>query len=187
VTLLNLLQEERTSFVKIIFTVLVIALASVAVSAQWKKGDEKAEDTSERKSVNGFAGHLIIVEDPKGFIEEWSKPKTPTIKPVTNVKRGEVVGAFVLFAGCKPDNDGVCNSEVDYAVIKPDGSVYAERKSQPLWKEQAPPAQNIQLSRAILGIRIESKDPAGEYKVRAKVSDLNAGITFELETKFRVQ
>jgi hypothetical protein len=130
------------------------------VSAQWQKGNEKVEDTPERKSVNGFGGHLIIVEDPKGFIEEWSKPDTPNIKPVTDVKRG---------------------------VIRPDGNVYAERKEQPLWKEQASPAQNIQLSRAILGIRIEPKDPSGEYKVRAKVSDRNAGITFELETKFRVK
>ena len=59
---------------KIILAMLVIVLANVMVSAQWKKGDEKVADTAERKSVNGFAGHLIIVEDPKGFIEEWSKP-----------------------------------------------------------------------------------------------------------------
>lgn len=169
---------------KIIVAMLVIILMSVMVSAQWKKGDEKVEDTSDRKSVNGFGGHLIIVEDPKGFIEEWSKPQTPNIKPVTDVKRGKVIGAFVLFAGCKPDSGGVCNSEVDYVVIKPDGNVYAERKGQPLWKEEAPPAQNIQLSRAILGIRMEPEDSAGEYKVKAKVSDLNAGVTFELETKF---
>ena len=172
---------------KIVLAVLVITLANVMVSAQWKKGDEKVEDTSERKSVNGFGAHLIIVEDPKGFIEEWSKPQTPNIKPVTDVKRGKVIGAFVLFAGCKPDSAGVCNSEVDYVVIKPDGSLYAERKGQPLWNEQAPPAKNIQLSKAILGIRMEPKDPAGEYKVRARVSDLNASITFELETKFRLQ
>jgi hypothetical protein len=172
---------------KIIVAVLTIILVNAMVSAQWKKGDENAGDTSERKSVNGFGGHLIIVEDPKGFIEEWSKPKTPNIKLVTDVKRGEVIGAFVLFAGCKPDSEGVCNSEVDYVVLKPDGNLYAERKGQPLWKEQAPPAQNIQLSRAILGIRMEPNDPAGEYRVRAKVSDLNAGITFELETKFRLK
>ena len=172
---------------KIILAMLVITLANVMVSAQWKKGDEKVEGTSERKSVNGFGAHLIIVEDPKGFIEEWSKPQTPNIKPVRDVKRGKVIGAFVLFAGCKPDSVGICNSEVDYVVIKPDGNVYAERKGQPLWNEQAPPAKNIQLSKAILGIRMEPEDPAGEYKVRAKGSDLNAGITFELETKFRLQ
>jgi hypothetical protein len=67
---------------------------------------------------------------------------------------------------------------------KPDGSLYAERKSQPLWKEQAPPAQNTQLGNAILGFRMEPDDPAGKYKVKAKVIDLNAQISFELETTF---
>ena len=172
---------------KIILAVLVVVLANVMVSAQWKKGDEKVEDTAERKSVNEFGGYLIIVEDPKGFIKEWTKPQTPNIKPVTNVKRGKVIGAIVLFAGCKPDSAGVCNSEVDYVVIKPDGNVYAERKEQPLWKEQAPPPKNVQFIRAILAIRMEPDDPVGEYKVRAKVSDLNAGVTFELETKFHLK
>jgi hypothetical protein len=77
------------------------------------------------------------------LLDRWSKPQPPNIKPVTDGKRGKVIGAFVLFAGCKPDSVGVCNSEVDYVVIKPDGNVYAERKGQPLWDEQAPPAQNI--------------------------------------------
>ena len=70
---------------KIILTVLLIILANVMVSAQWKKGDEKVEDTSERKSANGFGGYLIVVEDPKGFIEEWSKPQTPNIKPANTL------------------------------------------------------------------------------------------------------
>ena len=172
---------------KIILVALLLISANVMVSAQWKKGDEKVEDTLERKSVNGFGGHLIIVEDPHGFIKEWLKPETPKIKPVADVKRGELIGAFVLFAGCKPNSEGICNAEVDYVVLKPDGSVYAERKGQPLWKEQAPPAQNIQLSNAILGMRMEPQDPSGEYKVKAKVSDLNASISFDLETTFRLK
>jgi hypothetical protein len=172
---------------KIIVALLLVVLANVMVSGQWKKGDETVEDTAERKSVNGFGGHLIIVEDPKGFIKEWIKPQTPNIKPVTNAKRGKAIGAIVLFVGCKPDSAGVCNSEVDYVLIKPDGSVYGEGKEQPLWKEQAPPPKNVQLGRAIMTIRLEPKDPTGEYTVRAKVSDLNAGITFELETKFRLK
>ena len=172
---------------KTILAVLVIILANVAVSAQWQKGGEKVEDTAERKSVNGFAGHLIVVKDPRRFVEEWQKPEMPKIRTVSEVKRGELVGAFVLFAGCKPDSSGVCNAEVDYVVLKPDGTVYAERKAQPVWKEEAPPAPNIQLSRAILAIRMESKDPTGEYKVKAKVSDLNANVTIDLETTFRAK
>lgn len=71
--------------------------------------------------------------------------------------------------------------------IKPDGTLYAERKRQPIWKETAPPIEIIQLSRAILGFRIEPGDPAGEYTVKARVSDLNARISFDLEAKFRVK
>ena len=172
---------------KTILAVFLLVLANVTVSAQWQKGSEKVEDTADRKSLNGFAGHLLVVKDPKGFIEEWTKPKTPKINPLSEAKRGELIGAFVLFAGCKQDSTGICNSEVDYQLLKPDGSLYAERKALPLWKEQAPPGQNIQLSRAILAIRIEKKEPAGEYKVKAKVTDINANVTLELETTFRVR
>ncbi len=173
---------------KIISAVFVSLLLGVGVAtAQWKKGEERVADTADRKSVNDFAVHLLVVENPRGFIEEWQKPETPTIKTITEVKRDVLIGAFVLFAGCKPNDQGVCNSEVDYIVYKPDGSVYAERKEQPLWKDPPPPGRNIQLSRAILGIRMEKKDPAGEYKVKAKVNDLNANVTVELETNFKLK
>lgn len=165
----------------------LILLAAAPAAAQWKKGDERVPDTPDRKWVNSFGAHLLIVEDPRAFIEEWKKPETPRINPVSEVKRGIVIGAFVLFTGCKPDAQGLCNSEVDYTVYKPDGTIYAERSKQPLWKDAPPPGTNIQLSNAILGIRMEENDPVGEYKVKAKVTDLNAQISFELETKFRLQ
>lgn len=167
--------------------VMLLLFCSGVATAQWKKGEERVADTPDRKSVEGFGGNLLVVKNPRDFIEEWQKPETPNIKLATEVKRGDLLGAFVLFAGCKPDVEGNCNSEVDYAVYKPDGTLYAERKAQPLWKEQAPPGPIIQLSRAILGIRLEKQDPAGEYVVKAKVSDLNAKISFELETKFRLK
>ena len=167
-------------------SITLLLLFGTVATAQWKKGDERTPDTPDRKSVNGFGANLLVVENPRAFVEEWQKPETPKINPVSEVKRGVVIGAFVLFAGCKPDPQGLCNSEVDYTVYKPDGTIYAERKEQPLWKEAAPPGTNIQLSRAILGIRMEENDPVGDYKVKASVRDLNAQISFELETKFRL-
>jgi hypothetical protein len=168
-------------------TLFLILMAASPAFSQWKQNDKPAADAPDRKEVNGFGGHLIVVENPREFIQEWLKPETPKIKSATDVKRGDSIGAFVLFAGCKTDAQGVCNSEVDYTVYKPDGSIFAERKEQPLWKEQAPPAPNIQLGRAILAFRLGKDDPAGEYKVKAKVSDPNANISFELETKFRLK
>jgi len=167
--------------------ITLFLLGGTVATAQWKQGDERTPDTPDRKSVKGFGAHLLIVENPRAFIEEWQKPETPKIDPVSQVKRGVLLGAFVLFAGCKPDPQGRCNSKVDYTVYKPDGSIYAERKEQPLWDEEAPLGTNIQLSKAILGIRMEQNDPLGDYKVKAKVADLNAQISFELETKFRLQ
>jgi hypothetical protein len=165
---------------------VLLVFGNVIVFAQWNKDGERTADSSARKSVGGFGGHLIVVENPKAFIEEWQKPETPNITIVKSVDRGVLIGAFVLFAGCKTDAQKMCNSEVDYLVYKPDGTLYAERKNQPLWKDEPPPAPNIQLSNAILAIRFEKDDAPGEYKVKAKVSDLNAQISFELETSFRL-
>ena len=165
---------------------LIVFIVSPAFS-QWKGNNEPVGDTPDRKAVNGFGGHLIVVENPRTFIEEWMKPETPKIKNATDVKRGDSIGAFVLFAGCKPDSQGVCKSEVDYTVYKPDGTIFAERKSLPLWDLQAPPAPIIQLGKAILAFHLGPTDADGEYKVKAKVSDLNANISFELETKFRLK
>lgn len=167
--------------------VAVILLMGLVAQAQWRKEGKTLEDGPDRKSVNGFGGQLVVVKDPKAFIEEWQKPEMPRINPASKVNRGELFGAFVLFAGCKTDEQGACKAEVDYLIYHPDGSLYVERKGQPLWKEQPPPAPNIQLSRAILAIRFEKNDPVGEYKIKAKVSDLNAAVSFELETKIRLQ
>jgi hypothetical protein len=90
------------------------------------------------------------------------------------------IGAFILFIGCKTDTHGICDSEVDYTIHRPDGSIYDERKGQPLWKEVSP-APNLQLSRGSLEFRIGKDEPSGKYKVEARVSDLNANLSFELE------
>src|ERR1041385_4007794 len=172
---------------KTLATIAVILLTGSVSLAQWNKDGKPIADAPDRKSVGTFGGHLLVVKDPRAFIEEWQKPETPQIHPVSTVQRGELFGAFVLFAGCKPDAQGACNSEVDYSFYRPDGTLYAEQKGQPLWKETAPPAPNTQLGHAILGFRMEKDDPAGEYTIKAKVSDLNANISFELETKIRLQ
>ncbi len=165
----------------------LILIGSSVTFSQWKQNGEHAADAPDRKDVRGFGGHLIVVENPRAFIQEWLKPETPKIKSATLVKRDETLGAFVLFAGCKTDAQGACNAEVDYTIYKPDGSLYDERKGQPLWKEQAPPPPNVQLGKAILAFRLGKDNPTGEYKVKAKVSDLNADISFELETKFSLK
>ncbi|HEX8174794.1 MAG TPA: hypothetical protein VF543_06715 [Pyrinomonadaceae bacterium] len=105
----------------------ILIIASPAFS-QWKQNDKPADDALDRKAVNGFGGHLIVVENPREFVQEWLKPETPKIKSAKEVKRGEVIGALILFAGCKTDSQGACNSEVDYIIYKPDGTIFTEQK-----------------------------------------------------------
>jgi hypothetical protein len=165
---------------------LLILLSAVPAFGQWAKNGEKAEDSPDRKAVKGFGAHLILVENPYAFINQWMKPETPKIPNVVLAPRGKFMGALVLFAGCQPSQDGKCNTEVDYTMYKPDGSIYAERKGLELWKDQAPPSPNIQMGKAILGFRIQKNDSKGQYKVKAKVYDLNANISFDLEIGFLV-
>lgn len=166
--------------------VLTLLLAAPAFS-QWQQGNERAPDTPDRKSVKGFAGNLIVVEDPNQFVQDWQKPETPRITLAKEVKRGVTIGVMILFAGCKADTQGNCNADVDFLIYKPDGSIYTDQKGQPLWHDTAPPSPIIQLGRAILGMRLEASDPVGEYRIKTKLTDHNANISFELETTFKAR
>jgi len=71
----------------VIALITLVLLGGTVATAQWKKGDERIPDTPDRKSVSGFGAHLLIVEDPRAFIEEWQKPETPKINPASNFRR----------------------------------------------------------------------------------------------------
>src|SRR5437867_3902813 len=83
----------------------------------------------------------------------WAAGHAPRIDPAKKIQRGEQLGIFVLFAGCKPGANGLCRSELDYTVYKPDGTVYASKPNLEVWSSEPPPRSNIQLSKAILAIR----------------------------------
>lgn len=166
--------------------VLFLWIAILPVVGQWKSDDKKASDSPDRKSLNGFGAHLVAVKNPRDFIQQWLKPEPPKLKSATMAEPGESLGILVFFAGCKEVN-GVCNSEVDYTIHKPDGSIFDERKAQPLWKEPAPPKPNIQLGRAILAFTFRKGQPSGKYKIMAKVRDMNADISFDLETQLELK
>lgn len=173
------------SFYATLLLILVVASPSLS---QGGRDDKPAGYIPDRTNVNGFGARLVVVENPRQFVQEWLKPEIPKIKrwSATEVKRGDSLGAFIMFMGCQTDARGLCDSEADYIIYKPDGSIYDERKGQPIWKEGSP-APNLQLSRGSLEFRFGKDEPAGEYKVKARVSDLNANVSFELEMKLRLK
>lgn len=165
---------------------LLHIVLTVPLLAQWKSEGVPVPDEPFRKSDGAFGAMLLLTDEPQEFIDAWEKPETPAIKTTDVAKRGIPIVAFVLFVGCK-EVKGVCNSTVDFTVLRPDGSEYAKASGAELWKDKpAPAADVIELSLANLGIRIEPEDPSGRYLVKAFVHDLNAFKTIAVEQAFTV-
>ena len=169
--------------------VLVLALSACAQpkSRRWKSNTQPVSDTADRKAKNGFGGALIVVDDPRSFMEMWSKPDFPDFDTVKIAKRNSTIGAFIMFAGCKPGKDGKCDTVVDYSLIGPKGNTLGESLDQVIWNDIPPPVENTHVSKACLTITFTDNNLAGEYKVKAVVKDRNADVTFELENSFQLK
>lgn len=169
--------------------VVVVLAISTSVHAQWRDQGEVVPDNEWRKSSGSFGALLDFTKQPDELFAAWNKPgEYVNIPPSADTAhRGEVIMGVVFFTGCKPDPEGHCNAEVDYLILKPDGSVYGDLKGGELWRTKpAPTGSAIQLCADPLGVKIEPTDPIGEYTVRATVTDKNAALTLQLTRKFRV-
>jgi len=135
---------------------------------------------------------LLITNDPDGFFEQWNRPQSPGYKPnmstVSEAKRGDTVMAIILFSGCGADKTGNCNSQVDFKVYNPDGSLYSEYNNGELWSNKpAIPQGSMQVSVINLGFKIELDDQLGEYRIEAVVRDLNAKKRLKLKQTIRIK
>lgn len=157
-----------------ILSALLMGLVVTAVHAQWRQGGKDVPDTEWRKTDGDFGAMFLVTDDPKGFFERWNRPPSPDYKPelttASSAKRGDTVAGMVLFTGCAPDPDGNCDSEVDFKVLYPDGSTYADLKGAELWKGKPAPS-SLQVSVGNLGLEIEDDDPFGVYRLEAVVRD----------------
>lgn len=172
---------------------LFILMAALSAGAQqikddnagrWRVDGRIEKDRPDAKAVNGFGALLVVLNNPAEFIKEWMKPEQPNVYSAKTAKPGEPLGIMVLFAGCRPGSGGLCNTEVDYTIYAPDGKIFFEQKALPLWKDLAPPKPNTQLGRSMLKFEMRTTNSTGDYKIKAKIYDKNADLSFELETQF---
>lgn len=173
---------------------MVLILSAGSTNAQWNDGEERrpAPDTPWRASSGDFGAMLLITNDPDGFFEQWNKPPSPDYKPsmstVTEAERGDVVMGIILFSGCGADQAGNCNSQVDFKVYKPDGSIYSEHSNGELWSNKpAIPQGSLQVSVSNLGFKVELDDQLGEYRIEAVVRDMNSKNRLELVQTIRIE
>lgn len=170
-----------------ILAVAVLALlASPVLLAQWKTDDAPVPDTAWRKSDGDFGAMLVLTDKPEELFAAW-ETKSPGVSMSETVvaKRGLPIVGVVLFTGCAPTGEGLCNSTVTYTAFKPDGAVYGKPQEGELWiGKQPPPKNEIQLSVGNMGIVLEPGDPLGTYVMRAEVHDRVSQKTIRLERQF---
>jgi len=189
-------------------TLFLIIIAASPAFPFWEQNDKAAGGETNYKEVDGFSGYLTLEDEPREEVQRWLDPvEIATLRAMPTMKRGKTMGAFVELRGCKQNARGVCNVRVDYTIYKPDGSVFdtgAVRQREILWKKRAPPTPRRGYPKlrkqgrrmgvgtvssppkglAAMHFRLGKDDPVGEYKVKAKVTDFNADVSFELERDF---
>jgi hypothetical protein len=149
-----------------------------------------APETPWHRTAGKLEAALVLTPSSASFLREWKRSgaaeEEAEISSLASVRRGDTVDAVVLFAGCTPKSTGHCDSEVDFRVLRPDGSLYTKFEEVELWKNRLVPlGSRMRAGQTSLELEIEPEDPLGTYRVEAVVRDLVSGrqmrLTRELE------
>ena len=142
--------------------------------------------TDNVKSVGNFGAQLYLIGD-EAFYQDWKKPETPTITPISLVVRGQPLYTVIIFYGPARDDKGLCNVSYDLTVRRPDGSVLTQRPGMIGWQNLAPDSRELQLGRNYLDIDVTAADPAGLYTVEALIHDNVSRVELPLKQTFAVR
>lgn len=170
-------------------TIVLVLLSPLAFAEKWYENGAPAESRSFQGSAGEFGAMVMMTVDSQKALENWSMPSPGVhILNAEKVAKGRPIEALVLFSGCASNKQGNCVAEVDYQIIKPDGSIYAEYKNTELWKNKpAVPVGQLGLAVDRVGLIAEPNDPVGQYKVRCIVRDLVSKNEFSIYSSFEVE
>ena len=161
----------------------VTALFSCAALCLLAAAPARADDPKIGQQAS--SGDLLVMQiattEPGKLMDSWGKDAEGVRVESANVmKRNQPIATFILFSGCRPDAEGLCNVTADFETLTPAGAVYDRQSGVKVWVGRpAPPAKSIGLSEGGLGLRIEDKDPLGAYVVRATVIDHVSGVRLQ--------
>ena len=132
---------------------------------------------------------ILMTTNSKKVLENWSMPSPGVhILDAERVLKGKPIEALVLFSGCTSNKQGNCVTEIDYQIIKPDGTIYAEYENTELWKTKpAVPVGRLGLAVDRVGLAAGAADPVGLYKVRCTIRDLVSKTEFSIYSTFEVE
>lgn len=176
---------------RINYIALCLSLILAFDSAQARQRDGWLEDgkpvveADNVKSKDGFGAQLFLTESSK-FFDDWQKPETPKLTPVGEVRRNVPIFTAILFVDPAVDEAKHAHVSCHVVVRRPDGKIYGEDKPVGWNGSYIVPPHDLQLATGRMGIRIETKDPAGVYTVEVTVRDEIKKIDLLLKTSFKV-
>jgi len=130
---------------------------------------------------------LVLTNQPGTVFMRWEQGERVKVASVDTARRGEPIATLLMFSGCGRNKQGNCDVRMDIVVLDPAGSVYGESKNIEVWVERAAPAAGAtQLAVGYMMIRIEPKDPAGQYRVKAHINDHVSGVVLDRQASFEV-
>ena len=175
---------------KALIACMLVMLSNHAF-AQWysRETGQISPDTDDLKSADGFGGWLQLTDQVDRFLHDWntmSTEQTPYVHTIDTTHRGGEVSALLFYVGCGGGTK-VCKAKVDYKILRPDGSVYAEQREIALSDSRVAPAHIVRLSPAIITVRIEKSDPLGVYQILATITEPESGQVMNLKQTFSVE
>ena len=137
-------------------------------------------------SAKGFTAQLLMTENEE-FFREFAQGGAVKFDGTTHVRRDVPVFLTLFITGPGLDASGAAEVVADIIIRKPDGTVYFEGMDAPCWTGKYPyTPESTQVADAKVKLRIEPKDPAGEYCVEATVHDKSKKVDLFLRKNFDV-
>jgi hypothetical protein len=182
----------RFCFPLLILTMACAALAETSepqTSWSWLDKDGKPiAETSWQQSSGRLGAMLFFTADPDGLFERWLQP-TPEVYlfETDTVSRKSSVLVTVVFSGCEPDNQGLCQLVVSYRLTSADGRELRPPKESDLWLNKAPPGEGAQQLAAQGLMYIPKEGDTGPIEVKAYVLDRVNNNRILLTRKLNIQ
>ena len=165
---------------------LAVALFFLAFSLACR-GEEGLLESADQSiyTKDGLFLKVALVDDPKAFLAEWKKSGSPPpVRTRTTYHRGDTIFPAVMYSTNALDPDG--KADIIYTLLfrRPDGSIYENPKD--LTVVDGPPPKGIGLAKDRAGLKIEDKDPFGEYTLKVTITDKIKEVTVEMLFHFSV-
>jgi len=166
---------------------LLSAVVPLLAQSAWiDSAGKPLADTESMRSAGDFGVRIVLTADEEAFRQTWNSSRTPPKLIATdNVRLGGSASALLIFHGCSPNAQGVCDVVSEFTLESPDGSK-TPAGGGAVWSGKPMQQRFLQLGQSSMTVGFDRSDPIGDYKVIANVKDKVAGRTLLVVARLRV-